>query len=117
MKTMMLRKTVPPAKLLWYLPIIPRLERLFANEKEAKLLRWHYDERKKEGKLRHVADSPQWRKIDNTFENFGNEIRNLRFGLSSDGINPFGNMSSRNSTWPVVLCIYNLPPLLCMKRK
>ncbi|KAD4177998.1 hypothetical protein E3N88_26589 [Mikania micrantha] len=26
-------------------------------------------------------------------------------------------MSSRHSTWPVLLCIYNLPPWLCMKRK
>jgi Transposase family tnp2 len=26
-------------------------------------------------------------------------------------------MSSRHSTWPVLLCIYNLPPWLCMKRR
>ncbi|KAK9078277.1 hypothetical protein SSX86_002334 [Deinandra increscens subsp. villosa] len=110
-------KNGPPAKLLWYFPIIPRLKRLFANDKESKLLRWHYDERKDDGKLRHVADSPQWRNIDWTFPDFGKEIRNIRFGLSSDGINPFGNMSSRHSTWPVLLCIYNLPPWLCMKRK
>ncbi|KAK9049104.1 hypothetical protein SSX86_031930 [Deinandra increscens subsp. villosa] len=110
-------KNGPPAKLLWYFPIIPRLNRLFSNEKEAKLLRWHSDERIIDGKLRHVADSPQWRNIDNIYPEFGNEIRNIRFGLSSDGINPFGNMSSRHSTWPVLLCIYNLPPWLCMKRK
>ncbi|GJS67329.1 hypothetical protein Tco_0681893 [Tanacetum coccineum] len=107
----------PPAKILWYLPIIPRLKQLFANEKDAKLLRWHSDERKKDGKLRHVADSPQWRKINNKHDEFGGEIRNIRFGLSSDGINPFGNMSSKHSTWPVLLCVYNLPPWLCMKRK
>ncbi|GJW60712.1 uncharacterized protein Tco_0110047 [Tanacetum coccineum] len=92
------------------------LKRLFANSKDAKLFRWHAEERKKDGKIRHVADSPQWRYIDN-IENFGEEIRNIRFGLSSDGINPFGNMSSRHSTWPVLLCVYNLPPWLCMKRK
>src|SRR5579883_2222811 len=32
-------------------------------------------------------------------------------------MNPFGNMSSHHSTWPVTLCIYNLPSWLCMKRK
>ena len=32
-------------------------------------------------------------------------------------MNPYGNMSSRHSTWPVLLCIYNLPPWLCMKRR
>ncbi|KAI3679500.1 hypothetical protein L2E82_51279 [Cichorium intybus] len=110
-------KNGPPAKLLWYLPVVPRLKRLFANDKDAKLIRWHADERKRDGKMRHVADSPQWENIDSEFTEFGCEIRNIRFGLSSDGINPFGNMSSRHSTWPVLLCIYNLPPWLCMKRK
>ena len=34
-----------------------------------------------------------------------------------DGFNPFGEQSSSHSTWPVTLCIYNLPPWLCMKWK
>ena len=110
-------KNGPPAKLLWYLPIIPRLRKLYSNPKDAKLLRWHAEERKKDGKMRHVADSPQWKNIDKEFDEFGSEIRNIRFGLSSDGINPFRSLSTRHSTWPVLLCIYNLPPWLCMKRK
>ena len=32
-----------------------------------------------------------------------------------DGMNPFNMVSSNHSTWPVTLCIYNLPPWLCMK--
>ncbi|KAL4569530.1 hypothetical protein LXL04_025170 [Taraxacum kok-saghyz] len=84
---------------------------------DAKLVRWHAEERKRDGKMRHVADSPKWRNIDHEFEEFGDEIRNIRFRLSADGINPFKNMSSRHSTWPVLLCIYNLPPWLSMKRK
>jgi hypothetical protein len=105
------------AKVVWYFPIIPRFKRLFANPKDAKLLRWHEEERKRDGKLRHPADSPQWRNIDRHFREFGGESRNLRFGLSTDGMSPFGSMSSRHSTWPVLLCIYNLPPWLCMKRR
>ena len=101
----------------WYFPIIPRLKRFFANPKEAKLLRWHSEERKKDGMIRHLADSAQWRNIDRSFAEFGAEPRNIRFGLSTDGMNPFSSMSSRHSTWPVTLCIYNLPPWLCMKRK
>nr|GEV48740.1 hypothetical protein [Tanacetum cinerariifolium] len=57
-------KNGPPAKLLWYLPIIPRLKKLYANPKDAKLLRWHAEERKNDGNMRHVADSPQWKNID-----------------------------------------------------
>ena len=43
--------------------------------------------------------------------------RNLRFGLSSDGFNPFKDLSSRYSCWPVILVTYNLPPWLCMVRE
>ncbi|GKB25207.1 hypothetical protein Tco_0864608 [Tanacetum coccineum] len=80
------------AKVLWYLPIIPRLKQLYSNLKIAKLLRWHAEDQKINGKIRHVADASQWKNIDNHYTNFGAEIRNIRFELSSDGINPFGNM-------------------------
>ena len=40
------RKRVP-AKVMWYSPIIPRLKRLFENKDNAKLMRWHKEERKK----------------------------------------------------------------------
>jgi len=106
-----------PSKAVWYFPILPRFKRLFANPKDAKLLRWHEEERKRDGKLRHPADSPQWRNIDTEFTEFGGESRNLRLGVSTDGMSPFGSMSSQHSTWPVLICIYNLPPWLCMKRR
>ncbi|GJU57624.1 ribonuclease H-like domain-containing protein [Tanacetum coccineum] len=41
------------------------------------------EERKKGGKMRHVADSLQWRNIDNSFEEFGGDIRNI--GYSTKG--------------------------------
>jgi hypothetical protein len=106
------RKRVP-AKVMWYAPIIPRLKRLFQNKEHAKLLRWHKEDRKKDVMLRHPADGSQWRKIDREFKSFSDDARNLRFGLSTDGFNPFGEQSSSHSTWPVTLCIYNLPPWLC----
>ncbi|KAM0846372.1 hypothetical protein ACQ4PT_055707 [Festuca glaucescens] len=110
------RKRVP-AKVMWYAPIIPRLKCLFRNKEHAKLLRWHKEDRKKDEMLRHPADGSQWRKIDREFPYFAEDARNLRFGLSTDGMNPFGEQSCSHSTWPVTLCIYNLPPWLCMKRK
>jgi hypothetical protein len=48
---------------------------------------------------------------------FANDARNIRFSLSTDGMNPFSEMSSGLSTWHIALCIYNLSPWLCMKRK
>lgn len=86
-------------------------------QKDAKNLIWHADGREKDGLLRHPVDSPQWIKIDNDFQEFEREKRNLRLALATDGMNPFSGQSSTYSVWPVILVIYNLPPELCMKRK
>ena len=110
------RKRVP-AKVMWYAPIIPRLKRLFRNKEHAKLLRWHMEDCKKDEMLRHLTDGSQWRKIERKFARFAGDARNLWFGLSTDGMNPFGEQSCSHSTWPVTICIYNLPPWLCMKWK
>ncbi|WCJ37799.1 hypothetical protein M5689_018900 [Euphorbia peplus] len=111
------RKKGIPAKVLWYLPIIPRFKRLFADAKTAELLRWHADERKDDGFMRHPSDSVQWRNTDRKYETFSEDVRNLRLGLCTDGMNPFGTLSTQYNTWPVLLTIYNLPPWLCMKRR
>jgi hypothetical protein len=100
---------------MWYAPIIPRLKRLFRCKEHAKLLRWHKEDRLSDRILRHPADGSQWRKIDNKFKDFAGDAR--KFGLSTDGFNPFEEQSSSHSTWPMTLCIYNLPPWLCMKQK
>ena len=106
-----------PAKVLWYLPPIPRFVRLFRNAKHAKNLVWHADERIKDGKLRHPADTLAWKSVDLKWTSFGDEPRNIRLGLATDGFNPHAALSSKYSCWPVMLVIYNLPPWLCMKRK
>ena len=82
-----------------------------------KNLRWHADERISDIKLQHSAHSSQWKKIDQLFPNFGEEPRNLKLALSTDGMNPYGSLSSIHSSWPVLLIIYNLSAMLCMKRK
>src|SRR4051812_8110541 len=111
------RKRVP-AKAMWYAPLISRLKRLFRNEDHAKLMQWHREDRKKDRNLRHPADGSQWRKIERKYrDEFGGDPRNVWFGLSADGINPFGEQRSNHSTWPMTLCMYNLPPWKCMKRK
>ena len=43
--------------------------------------------------------------MDRTFPTFANDARNIRFGLSTDDMNPFGEQSSGHSTCPVTLCM------------
>ncbi|XP_071727608.1 uncharacterized protein [Rutidosis leptorrhynchoides] len=49
------------------------------------------------------------------YPDFAQEPRNVRLGLAADGFNPFGNMNTAYSMWPVVLTTYNTPPWICMK--
>jgi hypothetical protein len=106
-----------PRKVSWYIPIIPRLKHLFATSKDARLLRWHSDGRTIDDYIQHPADGIQWRVIDLKNQTIADEPRNLRFALNMDGMNPYGNMSSSYSVWPMMLTIYNLPPWLCNKRR
>jgi len=48
-----------PAEVMWYFPIKPRLKRLFRNKAQAKLMRWHKEERKQDKMMRHLADGSQ----------------------------------------------------------
>ena len=78
---------------------------------------WHVGEREVDGHLRHSVDSPSWKLVDYQWPNFLNEPINLRLAISTNGINPHRTFSSIYSYWLVIMVIYNLPPLLCMKRK
>ncbi|XP_062086479.1 uncharacterized protein LOC133792587 [Humulus lupulus] len=101
-----------PAKVLRYFPIIPRLKRMFMSKRISKELRWHHNNKSCDGKMRHPVDSAAWELVNDKWPSFSNEERNIRLGLSTDGFNPFSNLSSKYSVWPVLLAMYNLPPWL-----
>jgi hypothetical protein len=53
-----------PRKVVWYFPLTPRLQRYFADPKEAELMRWHAERKRlededseKEQMLRHPSDA------------------------------------------------------------
>ncbi|XP_038687488.1 uncharacterized protein LOC119986868 [Tripterygium wilfordii] len=103
-------------KVLRYFPLTPGLQRLFMSSQIAAAMRWHKEDHVEDGVLRHPADSIAWKSFNEKHLSFAMESRNARLGLATDGFNPFGNMSTSYSTWPVVLILYNLPPWLCMKQ-
>ena len=61
------KKKGTPRKVAWYFPLISRLQWMFANKEEAKLLHWHEKGRNKDTMLRHPVYCAQWRHIDNTY--------------------------------------------------
>ena len=65
---------------------------------------WWDDERKvDDDKITHPADCSQWQRFDEKHKEFSDDPRNIRFGLSTDGMNPFNERMSGHSTWPVIL--------------
>jgi Transposase family tnp2 len=69
--------------------MILRLQRLFSNERDVKLLRWHAKYRKEDGILRHPVDSSEWRNINREWPDFSDEINILRLGLCANEMNPY----------------------------
>ena len=104
-----------PHKVLRYFPIIPRLQRFFASKEHSTDSRWHKEKRVAEKDvMRHPADGEAWKHFDNEYHWFAKDARNIRLGIATDGFNPFGNMSSSYSMWPVFVIPYNFPPWMCM---
>ena len=97
-----------------YLPLTPRLQRLYASKTTASHMRWHQGHGREEGVMRHPSDGEAWKHFDRTYPAFASEPRNVRLGLCTDGFNPFGHGSTPYSCWPVIVTPYNLPPELCM---
>lgn len=115
-RTKEIRKGIP-AKVLRYMPIIPRFQNMYRSSEMAENLKWHSTHGSNDGKMRHPVDSPAWKIINDKWPSFSADPRNLRLGLATDGFNPFSNLSSTYSCWPVMLVTYNLPPWLWMKRE
>jgi hypothetical protein len=107
-----------PALVMWYLPVIDHLKHVFSNPRDAELVCWHSEKRRKNDEgIQHPADETQWKIFDLRYPEFLVESRNIRFALSTDGMNPFNENRTVHSTWPVILMMYNIPTWLCHKRK
>ncbi|KAL9682010.1 hypothetical protein QQ045_013803 [Rhodiola kirilowii] len=108
-----------PNKIVRYFPITPRLQRLYMSPYIAEEMKWHAEQRGKDGDndLIHPRDEEAWENFNKEFQEFAHEIRNVRIGLSTDGFNPFGVSALSHSTWPIIVMSYNLPLWMCMKKE
>jgi len=75
-------------KVFRYLPIIPSFKQLWIIKDDEKNLSWHTNGRKCNNLLWHLADSPYWKEINETFTEFGVKSRNLRLKLVTNDMNP-----------------------------
>ena len=108
------RKRIP-VSVLRYLPLVPRLQRLYSTNGIAENMTWHATHQRTPGIMCHPSDSPAWQDFDKTHPDFASESRNVRLGLCADGFAPHGQFGKAYSCWPVIVTPYNLPPGMCMK--
>ncbi|CAL8083310.1 unnamed protein product [Prunus armeniaca] len=106
-----------PQKFMRYLPLKPRLQRLYMSMHTITDMRWRKEKRVDNDVMRHPADGEAWKEFDRTFPEFAADPRNVRLGLATDGFNPYGVPNQHHSTWPIFIFPYNLPPWKCMKKE
>jgi hypothetical protein len=107
-----------PALVMWYLPVTDHLKHVLSNPRDAELVHWHSEKhRENDEEIRHPADGTQLNFFDLQYLEFSAESRNIRFALSTNGMNPFGENRTVHSTWPVILAMYNIPTWLCHNKK
>ena len=89
-----------PAKIIRWFPLIPRLSRMWRSTTISKLLKYHTDNLNKDRTImKSVANSPAWKHVKTHVDpSFLLESRNMRFGLTLDGINSFCHNNTQHNT-------------------
>jgi hypothetical protein len=81
-------------------------------------MRWHKEGiRENDGGMGHPSDGEAWKVLDSFDADFASDVRYVRFGLTTDGFDPFSTNFTSYSCWSVFAVLYNLPSSLCMKFK
>jgi hypothetical protein len=84
-------------KQLRYIPITPRLKRLFLFKETVKQMRWHKDgkhDSEDSDTMSHPADGEAWQTLDRFDPEFAWDPRSVRLGLLTDGFHPHSTDSS-----------------------
>lgn len=88
-----------PRKVLRYLPLKDRLQRLYANEETAKLMRSHTPFGS--DKMVHPRDGEAWQDFDKDFPEFSCDPRSVRLVIATDGFTPYSLVAAPYMCWPV----------------
>jgi hypothetical protein len=78
---------------------------------------YHACNRSGDGVLRMPADGYACKEIEEKWSVFKDEPRNVRLSLAADGVNPFGEIRSIYSVWPIFVINNKIPPWMSIKRE
>ena len=101
-----------PCKVLRYIPIIPRLQRLFRCKNIVQFMDYHARNKSQYDTIRMPIDGSAFRYIEKKWPHFKEEPHNLMISLTPDGVNPFAKMRSVYTVWPIFVINNKIPPWL-----
>ena len=78
---------------------------------------YHACNKSGDGVLRIPVDGSAFRKIEEKWADFKDERRNVRISLVVNDVNPFGELRSIYSVWPIFVINNNIPPWMSIKRE
>ena len=82
-------------KQLRYMPLTPRVKRLFLSRMTAMHMRWNKDcTERQDGLMVHPSDGDAWKALD------------VHIDLATDGFTPFNMTAASYSCWPVIAIPY-----------
>ena len=90
---------------------------MFSCKSIAQFMDYHSKNRSGDDVLRMPVDGSAFREIEEKYVDFKNEPRNVRLSLAADGVNPFGELRSTYSVWPIFVINNNIPPWMSIKRE
>ena len=99
-----------PARRFTYLPVGPRLVRLFGTQNLAKIVQAHgLHLSSPKMHMYDIHDSPAWRLAYSSDGLFSSEYRSIYFAFNTDGFNSYSQNRVSYSMWPIILTVLNLP--------
>jgi hypothetical protein len=70
-----------------------------------------------DGVLRIPTDGYAFKEIVEKWPEFTDEPHNVRLSLATDDVNPFAELWSVYSVWPIFVINNNIPPWMSIKRE
>lgn len=98
-----------PARKFVYLPLAPRLTRMFHTKKLAEVIQAHIGTKGTTSCMSDIHDSSSWKSAYSNDGIFKGDPRGLSVAFCTDGVNPFSHNRVAYSMWPIMLTLLNLP--------
>ena len=98
-----------PRKVFKYIPLGPRLNRMFKNEKVSETLQSHISSGSNSSIITDIHQSKVWKSRYEVTGPFRGDARGISLSFCTDGMNPFSKEKVVYSMWPIVLTVLNLP--------